>query len=181
MELDPLHNGLIRERARLTHRDKEVVLDHHVGQTQVFSASGPRHQQPGYYCNVCECVLKDSKSYVDHINGKKHLKLLGMSTRVERVGVERVQAKLQALQSRANRVSRSADGSASAEEASEDDWKERARRAEEREKETKREKQARKRRRQAQAVASEDEGDAWEVDPDLAATMGFHGFNSSKK
>eukprot|EP00894_Picocystis_sp_ML_P003854 jgi/Pico_ML_1/54371/g4730.t1 len=155
MELDPLHNGLIRERARLTHRDQEVVLDQRLGQAQVFSASGPRHQQPGYYCNVCECVLKDSKSYVDHINGKKHLKLLGMSTRVERETI----------------------GSAQGEE----DWEERARRSEDREKEEKRLKQARKRLRKERASATESQEDACDVDPDLAATMGFQGFNTSKK
>ena len=25
----------------------------------------------GYYCEVCECSLKDSVAYLDHINGKK--------------------------------------------------------------------------------------------------------------
>ena len=25
----------------------------------------------GYYCPVCECTLKDSASYLDHINGKR--------------------------------------------------------------------------------------------------------------
>ena len=29
----------------------------------------PLAQQAGYYCNVCDCILKDSKSYLDHING----------------------------------------------------------------------------------------------------------------
>lgn len=30
----------------------------------------PLSQQAGYYCNVCDCILRDSQSYLDHINGE---------------------------------------------------------------------------------------------------------------
>ena len=39
-------------------------------------------------------MMKDSSSYLDHINGAKHNKMLGMSMKVERVSVDRVKEKL---------------------------------------------------------------------------------------
>lgn len=46
--------------------------------------------QAGYYCSVCDCILRDSQSYLDHINGKWHNRALGMSMRVERSNAEQV-------------------------------------------------------------------------------------------
>lgn len=37
-----------------------------------------------------QCIVKDSANFLDHINGKKHQKALGMSMRIERVGLEAV-------------------------------------------------------------------------------------------
>jgi U4/U6.U5 tri-snRNP component SNU23 len=36
----------------------------------VTSQTAPQ-QQGGYWCDVCQCLLKDSMAYLDHINGKK--------------------------------------------------------------------------------------------------------------
>lgn len=37
---------------------------------QVIGLNTPLSQQAGYYCSVCDCVLRDSQSYLDHINGE---------------------------------------------------------------------------------------------------------------
>ena len=50
----------------------------------------PLRLQAGYYCSVCDCILRDSASYLDHINGKYHNRALGMSMRVERSTADQV-------------------------------------------------------------------------------------------
>lgn len=54
--------------------------------------------QAGYYCNVCDCILRDSQSYLDHINGKYHNRALGMSMTVEKSTADDVRKKFESLQ-----------------------------------------------------------------------------------
>ena len=60
---------------------------------RVTNASG-KMQQGGFYCATCDCLLKDSVAYMDHVNGRSHNRLLGMSMQVEKVSVERVIEKM---------------------------------------------------------------------------------------
>ncbi|XP_028106412.1 zinc finger matrin-type protein 2-like isoform X2 [Camellia sinensis] len=77
------------QRKPLKHRDYEVDLKSRLGKTQA-----------GYFCSVCKCVVKDSPNYLDHINGKKHQRALGMSMRVERASLQQVQERFQHLKTR---------------------------------------------------------------------------------
>jgi U4/U6.U5 tri-snRNP component SNU23 len=52
-------------------RDDELKLDIHVGKFVSVSANTPDSQAGGFYCELCECQMKDSQNYLDHINGKK--------------------------------------------------------------------------------------------------------------
>lgn len=47
----------------------QIDLAAKLNKTQVVSVTMPLSQQAGYYCSVCDCQLRDSQSYLDHING----------------------------------------------------------------------------------------------------------------
>jgi len=78
-------------------RKDELQLESRVGKASMVNRETAKEQQGGFFCKACDCLMKDSQAYLDHINGKKHNKLMGMSMRVERVGVDRVREKLQKL------------------------------------------------------------------------------------
>merc|ERR1712038_2030725 len=78
------------KRELLKRREYKVDLDSKLGKTQVITKVTPASQQGGYYCNVCDCVVKDSINFLDHINGKKHQRNLGMSMKIERSTLDQV-------------------------------------------------------------------------------------------
>ncbi len=49
---------------------------------------------------MCDCILRDSQSYLDHINGKWHNRALGMTMRVEKSTVDQVRKKLEEVKER---------------------------------------------------------------------------------
>ncbi|KAK7847345.1 uncharacterized protein LOC112005676 [Quercus suber] len=154
------------QRKPLKHRDYEVDLESRLGKTQVVTPVAPLSQQAGYYCSVCECVVKDSANYLDHINGKKHQRALGMSMRVERASVDQVKQRFEILKKR--RVPGS---------FTEQDLDERILKQQQEEEERKRQRREKKKEKKREKVAEEET----EMDPDVAEMMGFGGFRSSKK
>lgn len=155
------------QRKPLKHRDFEVDLDSRLGKSQIVAPVAPLSQQAGYYCSVCECVVKDSANYLDHINGKKHQRALGMSMRVERATLQQVQERFEKSKKKKSDVGG----------FTEQDFEERIRKQEEEEEERKRIKREKKKEKKREKAAEEEP----EVDADVAALMGFGGFGSSKK
>jgi U4/U6.U5 tri-snRNP component SNU23 len=82
-------------RQPLQHRSVEMKLDSRVGKHHLVTASSTLAQQGGYYCDICDCLLKDSSTYLDHVNGKKHQRALGMTLRAERSTLGDVKAKFE--------------------------------------------------------------------------------------
>jgi len=154
-------------RAFVKHRTTNLNLTAAIGKTQIIGDSGARQKGGGWYCDVCECLLKDSSNYLDHINGKKHQRALGFSMRVERSTVDQVQGRLEESKKRKEEESAGNHGP-SAVEAYESRMAQ-IMNEEERKKRMKREAKVAKKK---EAETLELEG----MDPEMMAAMGFSGF-----
>lgn len=146
----------------------------------------------GWHCKVCDCFLKDSLAYLDHINGKKHQRNLGYSMRVERSTKEQVSSRLAMLAKEKESTSSLLD---SVEEESFYDIvkskdEEAKRRKEERARKRK-ERKLKKKQEQREPIKEEEKIDEENaeteeveeggIDPSLAAMMGFSGFGGGNK
>ncbi|WVF65991.1 hypothetical protein IAT40_000729 [Kwoniella sp. CBS 6097] len=80
-------------------RKSDMDLNKNLNKTMLVQTSttgkGPRGA--GFYCDMCDRTFKDSLSYLDHINGRTHLRMLGMTTQVERSTLSQVRAKIASL------------------------------------------------------------------------------------
>ena len=180
--LDPLHQGLITERKALT-RDTSagprVNYGSEVGKTRVVNLVGERSKQGGFYCDVCDVIMKDSLAFADHLNGKMHQRLLGMSMRTERSSVGSVKEKLAALK-RQRETKRNLDPEKEYEQKmarlmEEDEKKRQAR------KKAKLDKKLKEKEEKEKLKREEDEGRDQDADEELMAAMGFGGFGGSAK
>jgi len=99
------------DRALLKARSRKVDIDSRIGSIEMVSSEaiattsaktgstkdGVVKSGVGWHCSVCDCFLKDSMTYLDHINGRKHQKNLGYSMKVERSSKNDVASKLKRI------------------------------------------------------------------------------------
>ncbi|KAI0036876.1 hypothetical protein K488DRAFT_40102 [Vararia minispora EC-137] len=89
-------------------REDDLALDKNLGKTMVVNNPGGRGPgQPGFYCEACNKNYKDTTAYLDHINGRSHLRNLGQTTRIERSTVEQVRARIALLREKTKQASAS--------------------------------------------------------------------------
>jgi len=87
-------------------REGSLELEKNLGKTMVVqNASGRGPGVPGFYCETCNRTYKDSTGYLDHINGRVHLRALGQTTRIERSTVEQVRARIAYLREKTKEAS----------------------------------------------------------------------------
>lgn len=161
-------SALPAPRDTLKARSHRLELEAQVGKTvAVVLDPSNKAAAGGFYCDICDCSLKDSKAYLDHINGRKHQRNLGMSMSVERSTLDDVRARIEAVQQRRREPPRpfSLTDAVGAREAAE-----RARRE-----------QRKRARLEPRPSAEPSQPPDGADDDDMARTMGFGTFASTKQ
>ncbi|KAF9537910.1 zinc finger, matrin-type 2 [Mortierella hygrophila] len=155
------------EEAIKADKSERLILESAIGKSQVVQG-GPNGRAPGFFCQLCECVLKDSIAYMDHRNGKEHLKKMGVDRKAVRENLTDVVAKMESLKRKSEAPKKDKyDLDARLEEVKRQEDRERA--------------EKRERKKQKKNDKKPDEGiDDGGMDPAMAAMMGFSGFGTSK-
>ena len=143
----------------------------------------------GWHCKVCDCFLKDSMAYLDHINGKKHQRTLGFTMRVEQSSIGDVKARLEAHKRKLEDGNNNNNSETAAKKKAEESAMEKMAKVREEEEEAKRlKKEERKQRKEEKKQKLEEEdgeeeegADETEMDPEMAAMMGFGSFGGGGK
>lgn len=170
-------DNLPEPTSHLQARSHPLNLDKDVGKTLMVDNSQDSRRGAGYYCEMCRKTFKDSIGYLDHINGRGHLRRLGQTQFVEKSSVEAVRKRIAMLLEK-KKIAKESGG------AQEYDFmkrvealKEEERRVQEEKK--RRKKEEKKRKRGEEPIATAEEGGG--ADDEMMKMMGFGGFGSRKK
>ncbi|WRT63926.1 uncharacterized protein IL334_000853 [Kwoniella shivajii] len=92
-------DDLPKPTKNLEARKEDLDLNKNLNKTMLVQTTttgkGPRGA--GFYCEMCNLTYKDSLSYLDHVNGRGHLRMLGQTTQVARSTLTQVRARIAAL------------------------------------------------------------------------------------
>ncbi|CAD7964796.1 unnamed protein product [Amoebophrya sp. A120] len=88
------------QRLHLQRRNAKLALERNIGKTIVQTDATHKANQAGYYCHLCKVHVKDSQSWLDHINGIRHQKMMGMKMAARPATLEEVLERIQELRVR---------------------------------------------------------------------------------
>ncbi|KAL0956429.1 hypothetical protein HGRIS_002577 [Hohenbuehelia grisea] len=152
-------------------RETPLELDKNLNKTMVVQNPGGRGPgQPGFFCEVCNRTYKDTVGYLDHINGRGHLRALGQTTKIERSSVQQVRDRIAMLREKTKEAAN----------AKAFDFDQRLAEIKAKENAAREEKKAQK-KAQKEKARLELAKEAMDQDDDMAKLMGFGGFGSTKK
>lgn len=81
------------EREALKARDEFYDFQSKVGKVTAVNAKDK--SSGGFYCALCDVLLRDSLSYTNHVNGRKHLRKAGISEYTKKSTLDEVLAVLE--------------------------------------------------------------------------------------
>lgn len=81
----------------LEQRHHRVDLRKDLSKQYMLRKGGDAEGPSTFFCAICEIGFNDSISFMDHRNGKKHNRVLGMNMKVRKVGLDAVNKKLELL------------------------------------------------------------------------------------
>uniref|UniRef100_A0A914MDM4 U1-type domain-containing protein n=2 Tax=Meloidogyne TaxID=189290 RepID=A0A914MDM4_MELIC len=158
------------QRELLKPREFKLDLESKVGKQVVINKTTPSAESGGYYCNICDCVVKDSLNFLDHINGKNHQRNLGFSMRVKKSTVDEVRERL-ALK----KIEKESKGRDNEEERQNDLKEEEAKLADMKRQQRERQKE------QIRKRPAKNNLEEVSADPELLSIMGIGNFSSKQQ
>uniref|UniRef100_A0A915N4W6 U1-type domain-containing protein n=1 Tax=Meloidogyne javanica TaxID=6303 RepID=A0A915N4W6_MELJA len=158
------------QRELLKPREFKLDLESKVGKQVVINKTTPSAESGGYYCNICDCVVKDSLNFLDHINGKNHQRNLGFSMRVKKSTVDEVRERL-ALK----KIEKESKGRDNEEERQNDLKEEEAKLADMKRQQRERQKE------QIRKRPAKNNVEEVSADPELLSIMGIGNFSSRQQ
>ncbi|KAE8215123.1 hypothetical protein CF319_g7369 [Tilletia indica] len=165
---------LPKPTAELKQREGPLELGKNLNKTiMVENPTKGGQKQPGFYCELCRRTYKDTMAYLDHINGRSHLRKLGQTTQVARSTAEQVRARIELLRAQREDKTRGAANY---------DFEARLRQIAEAQEKAKVEKREKKKaEREAAEKAKQAELNEGGLDQDAMNMLGFASFGSGKK
>lgn len=90
--------GKAVDKARLDGLERPDMVQYNVegmvGQRRVVTAENALSEQGGFYCEACDYLMKDHKTYLEHCNKPRHLANMGLPMHMKKAGADDVKARL---------------------------------------------------------------------------------------